>query len=151
MLRDVLTTAMKDAMRNKDARRLTTVRLILAAIKDRDIASRGDGGSERIDDAAIAELLAKMIKQRQDSITAYQQGGRVDLAEQEQAEIDIIRDFLPPQLSEADVADAAKNAIAELEAQGLKDMGRVMAVLKERYAGQMDFSKASAVVRQILA
>lgn len=150
MLRDRLNAALKDAMRAKDTRRLTTLRLILAAIKDRDIAARSDG-REGLDDQAISELLAKMIKQRQDSIKAYEEGGRLDLVEQEREEIAIIQEYLPPQMSEEDVQQVVTDAIAEVGAQGIKDIGRVMAVLKERYAGQMDFAKASAAVRARLS
>lgn len=150
MLRERLNDALKEAMRAKDARRVTTVRLILAAIKDRDIAQRGDG-KEGLDDPGIVELLAKMIKQRHDSITAYEQGGRPDLAEGERAEIAIVQEFLPPQLSEAEIAAIAKRLVADLGAEGLKDIGRVMAQLKEQYAGQMDFAKASAAVRALLS
>src|SRR5690606_30619044 len=150
MLRDRLNAALKDAMRAKDTRRLTTLRLILAAIKDRDIAARSDG-REGLDDQAISELLAKMIKQRQDSIKAYEEGGRLDLVEQEREEIAIIEEYLPPQMSEEDVQQVVTDAIAEVGAQGIKDIGRVMAVLKERYAGQMDFAKASAAVRARLS
>lgn len=150
MLRDRLNAALKDAMRAKDTRRLTTLRLILAAIKDRDIAARSDG-RESLDDQGISELLAKMVKQRQDSIKAYEEGGRLDLVEQERQEIAIIEEYLPPQMSESDVQQVVTDAISEVGAQGIKDIGRVMAVLKERYAGQMDFAKASAAVRARLS
>lgn len=150
MLRDRLNAALKDAMRAKDARRLSTLRLILAAIKDRDIAARGEG-KESLDDQAITELLSKMIKQRQDSIKAYEEGGRLDLVEQEREEIAIIEEYLPPQLTDADIEKAVGDAIKEVGAEGIKDIGRVMAVLKERFAGQMDFAKASASVRARLS
>lgn len=150
MLRDRLNAALKDAMRAKDTRRLTTLRLILAAIKDRDIAARSDG-RESLDDQGISELLAKMVKQRQDSIKVYEEGGRLDLVEQERQEIAIIEEYLPPQMSDADVQQVVTDAISEVGAQGIKDIGRVMAVLKERYAGQMDFAKASTAVRAKLS
>lgn len=150
MLRDRLNAALKDAMRAKDTRRLTTLRLILAAIKDRDIAARSDG-RESLDDRGISELLAKMVKQRQESIKAYEEGGRLDLVEQEKAEIAILEEYLPAQMSDEDVEQVVSDAIAEVDAQGIKDIGRVMAVLKERYAGQMDFAKASAAVRARLS
>lgn len=150
MLREQLNAVMKDAMRAKDARRLSTIRLILAAIKDRDIAIRTEG-RDKIDDQMITDLLAKMIKQRNDSITAYEQGGRLDLVEQEREEIKIIQEFLPAQMDEAEITAAVENAVTESEATGLKDIGRVMSLLKERYAGRMDFAKASAAIRQKLS
>ncbi|MDA5194979.1 GatB/YqeY domain-containing protein [Govanella unica] len=151
MLRDQLQTAMKDALRNKESRRLTTVRMILAGIKDKDIAARGEGSSTPIADAGILELLAKMIKQRQDSIKMYEDGARPDLAAIEREEMAVIQDFLPQQLSDAEIDAAAAAAVAEIKPEGPKDMGRVMAWLKERYAGQMDFAKANAVVRKLMA
>lgn len=150
MLRDQLQTAMKEALRNKDSRRLSTARMILAAIKDKDIAARGEGATSPIDDQGILDLLAKMIKQRQDSIKMYEDGGRADLAAVEREEVAVIQDFLPPQLSDDEIAAAAA-AVAEIKPEGPKDMGRIMAWLKERYAGQMDFAKANAAVRKLMA
>ena len=150
-MRDQLQTAMKDALRSKDARRLSTLRLILAAIKDKDIAARGEGGVSPIEDQAILDLLAKMIKQRQDSVKIYEDGGRPELAEQERAEMAIIAEWLPAQMSDDEIAAAAAAAIAAIKPESPKDMGRVMAWLKERHAGQMDFAKASAAVRKLMA
>jgi uncharacterized protein YqeY len=150
MLRDRLNAALKDAMRAKNQRRVSTLRLILAAVKDRDIASRTSESREGVSDEEILQILSKMIRQRQDSIEAYEKGGRADLAEQERQEIAIIEDFQPPQLSEQDIKKACAEAVDKVEAKGLKDMGRTMAALKERYAGLMDFSKASAIVKDLL-
>ncbi|MEM7569004.1 MAG: GatB/YqeY domain-containing protein [Pseudomonadota bacterium] len=150
MLRDDLKDAMKAAMKAKDSRKLTTVRLILAAVKDRDITLRTSQDSGD-DDAMILDILAKMIKQRRDSIKAYEEGGRCELAEQEREEIAVIEEFMPRQLSDDEVSDAVKEAMASTEAQGLKDMGKVMGALKAKYAGQMDFGKAGAAVRAQLS
>jgi len=150
MLRDQLNDALKPALKAKDTRRSATLRLIIAAIKDRDICLRGEG-KEPVDDAGIIEILSKMIKQRNESIKAYEEGGRLELAEQEREEIAIIEDFLPPQLSDAELEAVSREAVTALEAESLKDMGRVMAQLKEKYAGQMDFAKAGAVVRKLLS
>ncbi|RMF08438.1 MAG: GatB/YqeY domain-containing protein [Alphaproteobacteria bacterium] len=149
MLRDQLGDALKAALKAKDARRTATLRLILAAIKDRDISLRGEG-KPPVDDTGIIEILGKMIKQRKESIKAYEEGGRLELVEQEQQEIEIIEEFLPPQLTEAELESVCQKTVADLEATSLKDMGRVMGQLKEKYAGQMDFSKAGAIVRELL-
>lgn len=154
-MRDRIQQATKDAMKAGDKRRLSTLRLVTAAIKDRDIAARVDEkghstGRDRIDDGEILQLLQKMIRQRRDSIEVYTQGGRPELADQEAAEIQIIEEFLPKQMSEAEVKTAAAKAIADLGAAGLKDMGKVMGVLKERHPGVMDFGKASALVKELL-
>jgi len=149
-LRARLTEDMKTAMRAKDEAGLSAVRLILAALKDRDIAARPKGIANGIPDDEIMTMMNGMIKQRRDSIALYEQGGRPELAAKEQAEITIIERYLPTQLDDAAVAAAAKGVIAEIGAAGVKDMGRVMAALKERYAGQMDFAKASGVVKQAL-
>jgi uncharacterized protein YqeY len=157
MLRDKLNAAMKEAMKSGDKHKLSTVRLILAAIKDRDIATRGADSSgsvsrdEVIGDQAIIELLHKMVKQRKESIRAYEEGGRMDLVEQEQAEIAVIEEFLPPQMSEEDTKKRAAEAVAALGASGLKDVGKVMAYLKEHHAGSMDFAIAGAEVRRLLS
>jgi len=151
MLRDQLTAAMKEAMKNKDKRRLTTVRLILAAIKDRDIAARTDKNGPDDEDVVVLEILSKMIKQRKESLVVYEEAGRLELAQQEQAEMDIISEFLPRQMPEEEIAAAVDDAIAETEASGLKDIGKIMALLKGKYAGQMDFSRASAMVRSRLS
>ncbi|MEW5726412.1 MAG: GatB/YqeY domain-containing protein [Pseudomonadota bacterium] len=150
MLRQQLNDALKAAMLAKDSRTVSTVRLILAALKDRDIAARSRGVMDGITDDEIMQMLSSMIKQRRESISLYEQGGRLELAQQEQEEIEIIERFLPRQLSEAEVAEAVAAVVAEIGAGGIKDMGRVMAALKERHAGQMDFAKASAVVKKTL-
>jgi uncharacterized protein YqeY len=150
-LRTRLNDALKSAMKAKDQRAVSTVRLILAALKDRDIAARSKGKSEGIDESEILQMLQTMVKQREESIALYEQGGRLELAQQEQEEIDIIRSFLPKQLSDAEIAEAVNQVVDELGATSLKDMGRTMAVLRERYAGQMDFAKASSVVKSRLS
>ena len=150
-LRTRLNDALKSAMKSKDARAVSTVRLILAALKDRDIAARGKGNSEGIDDTEILQMLQTMVKQREESIALYEKGGRLELAQQEQEEIDIIRSYLPKQLTEDEIAAAVKEVVAELDAKSLKDMGRTMAALRERYAGQMDFTKASSAVKAQLS
>ncbi|MBO9196407.1 GatB/YqeY domain-containing protein [Rhizobium sp. 16-449-1b] len=149
MLRDQLAAALKDAMKSKNAERLSTVRLIQAAIKDRDIANRGAGKEEASDDE-ILQILAKMVKQRDESAKIYDENSRPELAAKERAEIKVVQDFMPKQLSDSDVRANIAAIIAETGATGPKDMGKVMAVLKERYAGQMDFSKASGAVKELL-
>ncbi len=151
MLRDDLNQAMKDAMRAKDKCKLSTVRLILAAIKERDIELRTQDAAERDDDAIITDILAKMVKQRGDSIKAYEEAGRLELAEQERAEIDVIQDFLPQQLTEEEIVKACQVVVEELGAEGLKDIGRCMGALKAKYAGQMDFAKASVTIKGLLS
>ena len=146
MLRARLGDALKSAMKAKDARRVSTLRLILAALKDRDIAARAEG----IGDEAILNMLATMIRQRRDSIVFYKKGGRDDLVRQEQEETEVIQDFLPKQLDEQEMEAASRAMIAEIGGKGLKDMGRIMDGLKERYAGRMDFGKASSIVKGIL-
>ena len=148
-MRDQLAAALKDAMKAKDAPRLSTVRLIQAEIKTRDIANRGTGKGDATDDE-ILQIMAKMVKQREESAKIYEDNARPELAAKERAEIVVIQDFMPKQLSEADVRANVAAAIAEVGASGPKDMGKVMAVLKERYAGQMDFAKASSVLKELL-
>jgi uncharacterized protein YqeY len=151
MLRDTLSDAVKAAMRAKQPRRLGTLRLIMAAIKDRDLAPEPKpAGQDRIGDAEILQLLAKMIKQRRESITTYESAGRAELAQQERDEIAIIEEFMPKQMSEAEVRAAVTAAVTEAGAQTVKDMGKVMGILKGRYTGQMDFAKASGVVKDVL-
>ena len=150
-LREQLNDAMKEAMKAKDAKRLATVRLVLAALKDKDIAARSETSRDLLGDDEILGLMAKMIKQREESAAVYRQGGRPELAENEEAEITIIRGFMPKQMDEAAMKDAVAKTIAETGAASIKDMGKVMAVLKERYAGQMDFSKASAATKDALS
>jgi len=148
-MRDQLTTAMKEAMKAKDTVRLSTVRLIQAAVKDRDIAQR-TAGKEAASDDEILQMLAKMVKQREESAKIYEDAGRAELAAQERAEIEVIKSFMPAQLSDDEVRAICVAVIAEISAEGLRDMGKVIAVLRERYAGQMDFAKASAVVKELL-
>ncbi len=150
MLREAFTERLKQAMRAKDARTLSAVRMILAALKDRDIAARGTGNTAGIPDAEILRLLQGMIKQRRESIALYRQGNRPELAEQEEQEIAVIESFLPKQMSDEEIAAAVKEAIAETGAAGVKDMGKVMGVLRERHAGVIDMARAGAVVKQLL-
>ena len=148
-MRDQLQTALKEAMKAKAADRLSALRLINAAIKDREIALRTEGGE--VDDAAILAILGKMVKQRQESARAYEEGGRLELAEKELAEIAVISEFLPRQLSGDEVAEAIRAAIAEAGASSIRDMGKVMAVLKAKYTGQMDFGAVGPTVKDMLA
>lgn len=150
MLRPQLNDKLKTAMLAKDARVVSTIRLILAALKDRDIAARSRGVMDGIGDDEILSMLQSMIKQRRESISLYEQGGRLELAQQEQDEITIIETFLPQQMSEAETIEAIRAVVAEIGATGIKDMGKVMAALKERFAGRMDFTKASAATKKEL-
>ena len=150
-LRAQLNNAMKEAMKTRDAKRLATMRLVLAALKDKDIAARSETSRDLLGDDEILSLLAKMIKQREESATAYDAGNRPELAAGEREEIAIIRSFMPAQMDEAETGAAIKGAIAELGATSIKDMGKVMAALKERYAGRMDFGKASAATKAALS
>ncbi len=150
-LRERIGAGLKEAMRDKDATRLGTLRLINAAIKDQDIAARGEGRGETVDDQAVLGILGKMVKQRQESARAYEEGGRLELAEKEREEIAIIEQFLPRQLSGDEVTAAIDAAIAETGAEGLRDMGRVMGALKARYTGQMDFGAVGPAVKARLA
>jgi uncharacterized protein YqeY len=150
MLREAFSERLKQAMRAKDARTLSTVRMILAGVKERDVAARGSGNQEGIADPEILRLLQAMIKQRRESIALYRQGKRPELAQQEEEEIAVIESFLPQQMNDDQMAAAAKAAIAETGAAGVKDMGRVMGVLRERHAGVMDMARAGAVVRRLL-
>ncbi|NEI71378.1 GatB/YqeY domain-containing protein [Rhizobium lusitanum] len=149
MIRETLSNAQKDAMKAKATARLSTVRLILAAIKDKDIANRGLGKEQASEDE-ILQLLAKMIKQREESVKIYIDGGRPELADKEREEIAVIQGFMPEQLSEEKVREICVAVVAELGAQGLKDMGKCVAALRERYAGQLDFAKASAILKELL-
>ena len=146
-LRDRLQLALKDAMKAKATDRLSTLRLINAAIKDRDIASRGDGGPEMVPDADITAIMGKMVKQRQESARAYEEGGRLELAEKELAEIGVIQEYLPRQMDAAEVAAAVEAAVAETGAASIRDVGKVMGVLKAKYAGQMDFGAVGGLVK----
>ena len=149
MLRDDINNAVKDAMRAKDERKLSTLRMVNSTIKNADIAARGDG-KPLLTDGEILVVLQKMIKQRQESVELYDKGGRAELADQERAEIAIISGYLPQQMSDDDVKAAIASAIAEIGAVGIKDMGKVVAALKAKYSGQMDFAKASGFVKASL-
>ncbi len=148
--RTEINTALKEALKRQDKLMVSTVRLIMAAIKDRDINAFGQGRSEGIEDSEILQLLATMIKQRQESSRQYSEAGRDDLAEREEGEIEIIRAFLPRQLSDSEVEQLIGEIVVEVGAAGIKDMGKVMGVLKERYAGQVDMAKAGAAVKKKL-
>lgn len=146
-LREKISDSLKVAMKAKDVDRLSTLRLINAAIKDRDIALRGEGDDTGVSEADVLGILGKMVKQRQESARAYEEGGRLELAEKELSEITVIEDYLPRQLSDAEAAAAVEAAIAEAGAESIRDMGRVMAALKAKYTGQMDFSAAGPMVK----
>ncbi len=148
-MREILAQALKTALKAGDKRRTSTLRLIQAAIQDRDIAHRGVG-KDPVTDEEILQILTKMVKQRQESAKAFEEGARLELAEQERDEITIISDFLPKQMEEGAVRNAAQQVITEVGADGLRDMGRCMNALKERYPGQMDFGKASGIVKELL-
>ncbi len=150
-LRTRISESLKDAMRSKDKIRLSTLRLINAAIKDKDIAARGDGLDEGIGNGEILALLGKMVKQRHESARAYEEGGRLELAEQERNEITVIEDFLPSQLDEAETAAAIDAAISSVGAESIRDMGKVMGALKAKYTGQMDFGRVGPTVKDRLA
>ncbi|WP_422363701.1 GatB/YqeY domain-containing protein [Pyruvatibacter mobilis] len=149
-MRDMFNAALKDAIKAGDKRRVATLRLITAAVKDRDIAARSEG-KDAVSDQEILQILAKMIKQRRESATTYEEAGRLELAAQEREELEIIESFMPKQLGEAETRAACQQVIADLNAGGLKDMGKCMGALKEKYAGQMDFSQASKAVKDLLS
>ncbi|NVK19297.1 MAG: GatB/YqeY domain-containing protein [Methylocystaceae bacterium] len=151
MLREQIKSALKEAMVAKDQHAISTMRLIMAALKDRDIAARTQDKPDGISDEEILSLMQSMIKQRRDSITMYENGGRLELAEQEAKEIEVIERFLPKQMSEDEIGAAVDAVIAELGASSLKDMGPTMKTIRERFAGQMDFGKASAIIKDRLA
>lgn len=146
-LRTRVNTALKEAMKARDADRLSTLRLINAAIKDREIAARGEGEDQTVGDDVVLSILGKMVKQRQESARAYEEGGRLELAEKELSEIHVIEEFLPRQLDDAETEAAVAKAIAEVSAESIRDMGKVMAVLKGKYTGQMDFGKVGPLVK----
>ncbi len=148
-MRDEINENLKTAIKAQDKRRVGTLRLINAAIKDRDIAARSSG-KDAVTDAEILEILAKMVKQRVESAQTYEEAGRGELAAQEREEIEIIKDFLPQQMSEQEVSAAVKEVVDEIGASSLKDMGRTMGALKEKYAGKMDFGQANKVVKELL-
>ncbi|ABE41204.1 GatB/YqeY domain-containing protein [Rhodopseudomonas pseudopalustris] len=149
MLRENINNAVKDAMRAKDERKLSTLRMMNSSIKNADIEARGQG-KPPLADGDLLGLFQKMIKQRQESVELYDKGGRAELADQERAEIAVIQNYLPQQMSDADVDAAIAAMIAETSAAGIKDMGKVIAALKAKYAGQMDFGKASGLVKAAL-
>lgn len=149
-LREQINDSLKEAMKAKDQKRVGTLRLINAALKDRDIAARTETSRELLGDDEILSLLAKMIKQREDSIQAYEAGNRPELAAAERDEIAVIRGFMPTQMSPEEAKAAISKVIADVGAASIKDMGKVMAALKERFAGQMDFGKASGAVKEAL-
>ena len=150
MLRTRLRDTLKSSMKEKNERSVSTLRLILAALKDQDIAARGKGDKEGLSDDQILSLLQSMIKQRRESIKLYEQGGRMELAQREAEEIGVIEEFLPEQMSHDEMAIVITRIIGEVGAESLKDMGKAMGALKEQYAGQMDFAKASAMVKERL-
>lgn len=149
-LRESIKQGLVEATKSQDKRRMATLRLIQAALKDRDIAGRTDGRDAGVSDAEILEVLAKMVKQRRESVGIYEQAGRMELAQQEKEEIAIIESFMPKQLSDAETAAAVEAIVKETGVSSIKDMGRVMGELKKRHAGQMDFAKAGAIVKEKL-
>ena len=149
-LREQINDSLKEAMKAKDQKRVGTLRLINAALKDKDIAARTETSRELLGDDEILSLLAKMIKQREDSIVAYKAGNRPELAAAEEGEIAVIREFMPKQMSPDEAKAAIAKVIADVDAASIKDMGKVMAALKERFAGQMDFGRASGAVKELL-
>ncbi|MEE8351790.1 MAG: GatB/YqeY domain-containing protein [Rhodospirillales bacterium] len=151
MLRPRIIDALKTAMKSRNKAQVSTLRLIMAALKDRDIAARSNGNPDGVSDDEVLSMLQSMIKQRRESIKLYEQGGRMELAQQEAGEIAIIENFLPQQMSEDKIAAAIDDAIAAIEATSLKDMGKVMGALKADHAGTMDFSKASTIVKERLS
>jgi uncharacterized protein len=150
-LRTRISDALKQAMKDKAADRLSTLRLINAAIKDKDIAARAQGNDEGVSEAEVLAILSKMAKQRQESARAYEEGGRLDLAEREREEVEVIEEFLPRQLSVTETAAAVDAAVDEIGASSIRDMGKVMGLLKERYTGQMDFGAVGPVIKARLS
>lgn len=150
-LRDRIMSDLKDAMKAKDGERLSTLRLINAAIKDREIAARGSDSAGEVTEADMLAILGRMVKQRQESARAYEEGGRLELAEKEHAEIAVIETYLPRQLAEDEVAAAIDAAVSATGAQSIRDMGRVMGALKARYTGQMDFGAVGPMVKARLS
>jgi len=150
-LRTRISDSMKQAMKDKAADRLSTLRLVNAAIKDKDIAARATGSDEGVSDDEVLAILGKMAKQRAESARAYEEGGRLDLADREREEIKVIEEFLPRQLSEAETAAAVDSAIEDTGAQSIRDMGKVMGALKGQYTGQMDFGIVGPMVKERLS
>jgi len=149
-LSEDISAALKQATLAQDRRRMGTLRLIGAAIKDREIALRGGGETGPVGDDQVLDILAKMVRQREESVKIYEDAGRLELAEQEAREIEILREFMPKQMDRDEIQAVCEALIGELDAKGMKDMGRCMAALKQRYAGQMDFARASAIIRERL-
>lgn len=149
-MRAQINSALKNAMKSKEAARLSTLRLINAAIKDKDIDARGKGNDDGVTDTEVLGILGNMVKQRKESARAYEEGGRLDLAEQELSEITVIEEFLPKQLDEAEVESAIASAIAEVGASSIRDMGKVMGILKGKYTGQMDFGLVGPIIKDRL-
>ncbi len=149
--REKINAAMKDALKNKEMERLAAIRLIIAAMKDKDVASRTDGRNDGIDESAVLSLLQSMIKQRTESAKIFRENNRPELAAKEDGEIAVIESFLPKQLSDEDVAKAIEAIIADTGATSIKDMGKIMAELKAKYAGQMDMGKAGGVIKSKLS
>ena len=150
MLRDAFRNRLKEAMKARGSRTVSTVRLILAELKERDVALRGQGNSDGLSDVEIQRMLQAMIKQRRESIALYRQGNRPELAEQESEEIAVIETFLPRQLDQGEIEAAVAAAIVETGATGVEDLGKVMAVLRERHAGVIDLGRAGETVRRLL-
>ena len=150
-MRDQINVALKEAMKARDSLKTSTLRLVNAAIKDRDIAARGNGGRDLVGNDEILEILSKMVKQRRESLKIFAENDRKDLADKESKEIDIITEFMPQQMSEDEIKVACIAVIAEINAEGLKDMGKIMGALKGKYAGQMDFGAASKIIRELLS
>ena len=150
-MRDILDKSLKDAMRARDTQKISTIRLINAAIKDRDIAIRSEDNLEGVSDEEILSILSKMIKQRKESAKQYEEGGRLELAQQEFEEIEIIENFLPRQLDLKETEQIVKKIILEINANSIRDMGKVMSLLKENYSGKMDFGKAGVVAKELLS
>ena len=150
MLRTDLNEALKTAMKSRDQRAVSTLRMILATLKDRDIAARPKGIADGIGEEEIVEMLHKMVRQRRESIELYEKGARPELVQQEQEEIGVIERFLPQQMTEAEMGEAVAAAIAETGAASIKDMGKIMGLLKQRFAGRMDFGKVGPLVKQKL-
>lgn len=150
-MRERISAALKDAMKAKDATRIATLRLVVATLKDRDIAARQNDEGPIDDEAEVLAILSKMVRQREESIKAYEEAGRLELAAREQAEIDVIREFMPRPMDQAEIDAAVAEAIAETEASSIKDMGRVIGALKARHPGRIDFGKVGAQVKAALA
>lgn len=149
-IRERILSDLKTAMKEKDAVRLSTLRLVATAIKDRDIAARAEDRCQGCEESEIMAILQKLAKQRDESAETFESAGRLDLAEKERAEADIVREYLPKPMNEGEIEEAARGVVEELGATGLKDMGKCMGTLKERYTGRMDFSRAGAKIKSLL-